>query len=229
MTSHQPAEPSAATAFAVALLQELVDLGMRDIVIAPGSRSQALALAAAEFERAGLLRLRVRIDERVAGFLALGLSVESGLPVAVVTTSGTAVANLHPAVLEAHHSGVPLIALTADRPPSMRGIGTNQTTVQAGIFGVAVGFEADVVADGSADAVTLARAAWEQRGPSHLNIGFVEPLSTRSRPLGPQKEVPPRGGAAVSAIGAAHHDPRDPRHRRRRGRGRGRTCGGGCA
>ncbi len=148
MTRQPTAEPgdSPATRFAVALLDELVALGMRDIVVAPGSRSQALALAAAEFERAGLLRLRVRIDERVAGFLALGLSVESGLPVAVVTTSGTAVANLHPAVLEAHHSGVPLIVLTADRPQSMRGIGSNQTTVQPGIFAGAVRFEADVVA-----------------------------------------------------------------------------------
>jgi 2-succinyl-5-enolpyruvyl-6-hydroxy-3-cyclohexene-1-carboxylate synthase len=175
MTSHPPSE-SAATDFAVALLDELVALGMRDIVIAPGSRSQALALAAAEFERAGLLRLRVRIDERVAGFLALGLSIESGLPVTVVCTSGTAVANLHPAVLEAHHSGVPLIVVSADRPPSMRGIGANQTTVQAGMFAGAVRFEADVLAD-EADAAELARTVWEQRGPSHLNIGFVEPLS----------------------------------------------------
>lgn len=179
MTSHQPSE-SAATDFSVALLNELVALGMRDIVVAPGSRSQALALAAAEFERAGLLRLRVRIDERVAGFLALGLSVESGLPVAVVCTSGTAVANLHPAVLEAHHSGVPLIVLSADRPPSMRGIGANQTTVQAGMFGGAVRFEADVLAD-EADPVELARSVWAQPGPSHLNIGFVEPLSAAFR------------------------------------------------
>ena len=80
----------------------------------------------------------MRIDERVAGFLALGLAVESGVPAVVITTSGTAVANLHPAVLEAHHSGVPLILLTADRPAELRGIRANQTTQQAGIFGVAV-------------------------------------------------------------------------------------------
>ena len=98
-----PTSESPATAYAVALLDEFARLGLRDIVLSPGSRSQALALAAAEYERAGTLRLHVRIDERVGGFLALGLSVATGLPVVVIMTSGTAVANLHPAVLEAHH------------------------------------------------------------------------------------------------------------------------------
>ncbi|HEV7742579.1 MAG TPA: thiamine pyrophosphate-binding protein, partial [Pseudolysinimonas sp.] len=114
---------SPASAFATALLGELVRRGIRDVVLSPGSRSQALALAAAQFERAGLLRLRVRIDERSAGFLALGLAVETRVPVVVITTSGTAVAELHPAVLEAAHSGVPLVLLTADRPAELRGIG----------------------------------------------------------------------------------------------------------
>ena len=86
----------------------------------------------------------MRIDERVAGFLALGIAVESRTPVLVVTTSGTAVANLHPAVLEAHHSGVPLILLTADRPDELRGIGSNQTTEQVGLFGPAVRVRARV-------------------------------------------------------------------------------------
>jgi 2-succinyl-5-enolpyruvyl-6-hydroxy-3-cyclohexene-1-carboxylate synthase len=177
-----PRTESPATDFSVALLDELVALGLRDIVVCPGSRSQALALAAAEFERAGLLRLRVRIDERSAGFLALGLAVESGMPVAIVTTSGTAVANLHPAVLEAHHSGVPLILLTADRPESMRNIGANQTTDQTGMFGTAVRQTWDVGAPSGEDgelesAAALARAAWRQRGPVHLNLAFMEPLS----------------------------------------------------
>src|SRR5476651_513622 len=150
MTS--PRSDSPATAFAVALFDEFARLGLRDIVLSPGSRSQALALAAAEYEREGLLRLHVRIDERVGGFVALGLAVETGLPVVVVMTSGTAVANLHPAVLEAHHSGVPLIVVSADRPESLRGIGSNQTTVQAGIFGAAIAFERDVAAPiGAAD------------------------------------------------------------------------------
>jgi 2-succinyl-5-enolpyruvyl-6-hydroxy-3-cyclohexene-1-carboxylate synthase len=180
----RPKTDSPATDFAVALLDEFVRVGVRDVVLSPGSRSQALALAAAEFERLGLLRLRVRIDERVAGFLALGLAVETGLPVLVITTSGTAVANLHPAVLEAHHSGVPLIVLSGDRPDELRGIGSNQTTEQPGIFGAAVQRTWDVGAptgeDGEqAAAQGLARDAFAAAsgGPVHLNLSFREPLS----------------------------------------------------
>ena len=174
---------SPATNFSVALLEEFVRLGVRDIVLSPGSRSQAIALAAAEFEKQGLLRLRVRIDERVAAFLALGLAVETGSPVVVVTTSGTAVANLHPAVLEAHHSAVPLIIISADRPDSLRGIGSNQTTEQPGIFGAAVhqtwDVEAPTGAVGEMDAAAqLAREAVAAvNGPVHLNLSFDEPLS----------------------------------------------------
>lgn len=186
MTS--PRTESPATAFAVALLDEFTRLGLRDIVLSPGSRSQALALAAAEYERAGLLRLHVRIDERVSGFLALGLAVETGLPVVVIMTSGTAVANLHPAVLEAHHSGVPLIVLSADRPESLRGIGSNQTTVQWGIFGAATSFSRDIPepvgkpAEKHA-AAALAKEAWgaafgRRPQPVHLNLAFTEPLSS---------------------------------------------------
>ncbi len=183
-----PRSESPATAFAVALFDEFARRGLRDVVLSPGSRSQALALAAAEYERAGVLRLHVRIDERVAGFVALGLAVETGLPVVVVMTSGTAVANLHPAVLEAHHAGVPLIVVSADRPESLRGIGSNQTTVQAGIFGSAIAFERDVPAplgaSGDRDvAAALAREAWSaavglRPQPVHLNLAFTEPLSS---------------------------------------------------
>jgi 2-succinyl-5-enolpyruvyl-6-hydroxy-3-cyclohexene-1-carboxylate synthase len=182
-----PRTDSPATAFSVALLHEFVSLGVRDVVLSPGSRSQALALAAAEFERAGLIRLRVRIDERVGGFLALGIAAETREPVIIVTTSGTAVANLHPAVLEAHHSGVPLIVITADRPESLRGVGSNQTTDQPGIFGSAVRHTWDVGAPtgepGERDvAVSLARAALAAGpGPVHLNIAFTEPLSSPFR------------------------------------------------
>ena len=125
---------SPATDAAYALLDELVRLGMRDVVVCPGSRSQALALAAAAEARTGRLRVHVRIDERVAGFTALGLARETGVPTAVVVTSGTGVANLAPAVWEAHHSAVPLLLLTADRPDELRGIGANQATVQPGAF-----------------------------------------------------------------------------------------------
>jgi 2-succinyl-5-enolpyruvyl-6-hydroxy-3-cyclohexene-1-carboxylate synthase len=170
---------SPASDFAVAFLAQLIRGGVRDVVVCPGSRSQALALAAAEFERAGVLTLRVRSDERSAGFLALGLARESGIPVVVVTTSGTAVANLHPAVLEASHSGVPLVVVTADRPAELLGIGANQATVQAGIFGTAVRREWDVAApESAAGADELAAEVLDGiAGPVHVNLALREPLS----------------------------------------------------
>ncbi|WP_235508213.1 2-succinyl-5-enolpyruvyl-6-hydroxy-3-cyclohexene-1-carboxylic-acid synthase [Agromyces sp. Soil535] len=181
----------------MALLSAFVREGVRDVVVAPGSRSQALALAAAELERVGAIRLHVRIDERGAAFLALGTAIESGRPAVVVTTSGTAVANLHPAVLEAHHAGVPLIVCSADRPAELRGIRSNQTTMQPGIFAGAVRLERDVVApegaSGEADAAArLAREAVDAAlgrddsgdpvphpgpGPVHVNLQLREPLS----------------------------------------------------
>ncbi|NHF63232.1 2-succinyl-5-enolpyruvyl-6-hydroxy-3-cyclohexene-1-carboxylic-acid synthase [Microcella pacifica] len=185
MTTLRPlSAESPASASAAALLEGLVAHGVADVVLSPGSRSQALALAAAAFARAGHLRVTVRIDERVAGFTALGLAVQTGRPVAIVCTSGTAVANLHPAVLEAHHSGVPLIVLTADRPAELRGIGSNQTTVQPGIFGELVRADWDVPAPTGApgereDARTLAALAVRAsaEGPVHLNLAYREPLS----------------------------------------------------
>src|SRR5690606_21583866 len=133
-----------ATEFALELLASFVGAGVRDIVVSPGSRSQALALAAAALERADALNLHVHTDERSAGFIALGLAVETRTPVLVVTTSGSAVANLHPAVLEAFHSAVPLILLTADRPEELRGIGANQATHQLGLFGASTRWVRDV-------------------------------------------------------------------------------------
>jgi 2-succinyl-5-enolpyruvyl-6-hydroxy-3-cyclohexene-1-carboxylate synthase len=187
----------------VILLAELEAAGVRDVVLSPGSRSQALALAAAEYERAGRLRLHVRLDERSAGFLALGLAVESGRPTAIVTTSGTAVANLHPAVLEAHHSGVPLVLLTADRPAELRGIGSNQTTHQSDLFGPALRLLRDVDApvdsgvdvDGVRALVREAMSGAMGRssspgkpaapGPVQLNVAFREPLSAPVTTLPP--------------------------------------------
>ena len=175
---------SPASTVAAALLEGLVRAGVADLVVSPGARSQALALTAAAFARAGHLTVHVRIDERVAGFTALGLAVETGRPVAIVCTSGTAVANLHPAVLEAHHSGVPLIVLTADRPTELRGIGSNQTTVQTGIFGDLVRADWDVPAPVGApgeldDARELGALAVRASadGPVHLNLAYREPLS----------------------------------------------------
>lgn len=183
------------------LVQSLAALGVRDVVLAPGSRSAPLALALADAAHADrpagapALRLHVRVDERSAGFLALGLARAAaaaeppGVPVAVVTTSGTAVANLHPAVLEAHHAGLPLLVLSADRPHELRGTGANQTTDQPGIFGGAVRLSADVPAPVGlpteardlrsvvARAVAAATGARTGApGPVHLNLGYREPL-----------------------------------------------------
>ncbi|SEB47564.1 2-succinyl-5-enolpyruvyl-6-hydroxy-3-cyclohexene-1-carboxylate synthase [Paramicrobacterium humi] len=191
-----PEGTSPATAASLALLSELTARGLRDVVVSPGSRSQALALAAAALETAGALTVHVRIDERSAAFFALGLAVETGVPAAVITTSGTAVANLHPAVLEAHHSMVPLILLTGDRPSELRGIRSNQTTRQPGMFASAVRLERDVEAPtGSAADVRRARdlaaeamaaAAGDSlsgAGPVHLNLAFREPLSSALPPV----------------------------------------------
>jgi 2-succinyl-5-enolpyruvyl-6-hydroxy-3-cyclohexene-1-carboxylate synthase len=177
------------TAFATVVVDELIRCGVREAVVAPGSRSAPLALALAAADREGRLRLHVRIDERTAGFLAIGLIRGTGLPVPVVTTSGTAVANLHPAVLEASHSGLPLIVLSADRPPSLRGSGANQTTDQLKVFGSAVrlfhemgtpvrevgqvAYWRSQVARAVADAVGARSAA---PGPVQLNCPLAEPL-----------------------------------------------------
>lgn len=127
---------ASSTTVAAVLVDELVRAGVREAVVCPGSRSAALALAFAEADRTGRLRLHVRTDERSASFLALGMARRSGRVVPVVMTSGTAVANCLPAMVEATASGVPLLILSADRPDSYQGTGANQTIAQAGIFGV---------------------------------------------------------------------------------------------
>ncbi len=138
------------TAYGLALrvVQQLWLAGVRDVVLAPGSRSAPVALVLHAADEDGDLRLHVRVDERSAGFLALGLTTGSRRPVAVVTTSGTAVGNLLPAVMEAHHSGRRLVVVSADRPERLRGTGANQTTEQAGIFGVFAASH-DLTADAS--------------------------------------------------------------------------------
>ncbi len=176
------------TALATVLVDELVRGGVRHAVLCPGSRSAPLAYALHAADAEGRLTLHVRVDERSAGFVALGLAKASG-PVIVVTTSGTAVANLHPAVLEADHGGVPLVVVTADRPPELRGTGANQTTDQVRFFGAAARWAHDlgtpderpgqvatwrsVVARALA-AATGARGA--AAGPVQLNVPLREPL-----------------------------------------------------
>ncbi|MCE0486121.1 2-succinyl-5-enolpyruvyl-6-hydroxy-3-cyclohexene-1-carboxylic-acid synthase [Ornithinimicrobium sediminis] len=187
------------TALATVLVDELVRCGVREVVLCPGSRSAPLAYAVQEAERSGRLRLHVRVDERSAGFLALGLAKVTRRPAVVVTTSGTAVANLHPAVLEAHHARVPMLVLSADRPAELRGTGANQTTVQPGLFGAVVRLEhdqppAEPLAGQQAAWRSVACRAWAAAvgaagdpGPAHLNVGFRDPLP----PALPGEEVVP--------------------------------------
>ena len=171
------------TALARALVDELVRNDVTDAVLSPGSRSAPLAFALHDAD----IRLHVRIDERSAAFLALGLAKASGLPVPVVTTSGTAAANLHPAVVEASYAGVPLLVLTADRPTELRGSGANQTIDQIKLYGDSVRMFVEV---GAAEqdredywrglvCRAIACAAGDlgtAPGPVHLNLAFREPL-----------------------------------------------------
>ena len=129
---------NASTVQACVVVDELVRGGVRDVVLCPGSRNAPLAFALADADRAGRLRLHVRIDERTAGYLAIGLAVGSGRPVPIAMTSGTAVANLGPAVVEANYARVPLIVLSANRPYELLGTGANQTMEQLGYFGTQV-------------------------------------------------------------------------------------------
>ena len=177
------------TALATVVVDELVRAGVREAVLCPGSRSAPFAYALQDADRAGRLRLHVRVDERSAAFLALGLAKLTRCPVAVFTTSGTAVANLHPAVLEASHAAVPLIVISSDRPPELQGTGASQTTDQSGFFGTAVRMFHQCGAPenrGGQNAVwrsvvdrICAAATGTGRvdaGPVHLNVPLREPL-----------------------------------------------------
>ena len=150
-------QPSPAVLLGAVLVDELIRNGIREAVVCPGSRSAPLALAFAEASRAGRLRLHVRTDERSAAFLALGLAKYSNSPVPVVMTSGTAVANCLPAMVEATATKVPLLILSANRPWSMVGTGANQTIQQREIFGAHA--VATLELDAAIDAVTAGAAA----------------------------------------------------------------------
>lgn len=192
---------NASTEMAVALVAALRAGGVTDVVLAPGSRSAAFAVVLHQADADGLLRLHVRIDERTAGFLALGLTKGSHRPVAVVTTSGTAVVNLHPAMLEAHHAGAAVIAVTADRPAALRGTGANQTTDQVGLFGPQTA-SVDVPVASTPALTTAVAAATARRGPSHLNVQLAEPLLPDSLPV----DLGSAAGAAPSATSGASDD-----------------------
>jgi 2-succinyl-5-enolpyruvyl-6-hydroxy-3-cyclohexene-1-carboxylate synthase len=201
------------TAFARTLVDELIRGGLREVVLAPGSRSAPLAIAlfdGASQPGAGL-RLHVRIDERSAAFLALGLAKASGRPAALVCTSGTAAANFHPAVIEADESGVPLLVLTADRPPELRGTGANQTIDQLKLYGGAVRWFAEAGVPEARPGMnaywrSLASRAWAAAsgadggfpGPVHLNLPLRDPLvpglPDAAAPAGPGGWPEPLGG-----------------------------------
>ncbi len=172
------------TALGRAVVDALVEQGVTEIVVAPGSRNAPLLFAAYDAAEAGLVRLHSRIDERTAGFLALGLAKTSHQRVAVVCTSGTAVANLHPAMLEAAHAGVPVVAVTADRPARLRGTGANQTTDQVGIFGPLVPLHDLAGVTRGLQGTSTGRATSGPSlpdllalpGPCHVNVAFDDPL-----------------------------------------------------
>jgi len=155
------------------ITNQLIENGVTDVVLSPGSRNAPLSIALFAAEQKGLIKLHIRIDERTGSFFALGIAKASGRPVAVVCTSGTAVANYHPAVLEAHHSQVPLLVISADRPERLRQSGANQTTLQAKIFGEATPFALDI-SDPDQDLAEAFEALLA--GPVHLNVQFDEPL-----------------------------------------------------
>ncbi len=220
------------TTLARTVAAALIEGGMREAVICPGSRSAPLVYALAEQERAGRIRLHVRIDERSAGFLAHGLSLATGRPVGVLTTSGTAVGNLLPAVMESFHAGTRLVALTADRPAELHGTGANQTTRQEGLFALHTRAQAAVHGDpapGEDEAAHLASVASAVRrallrsdgfaaeraedsvavaeapaGPVHLNLRFREPLVPDAEQLAAMAAVVP------APAGEEHEDARVP-------------------
>ena len=175
-----PSRPEVQATFAATLCDEWFRRGLRDVVICPGSRSTPLALAAA---RHGGLTLHVRLDERSAAFFAVGRALASGVPVAIMVTSGTAAAELHAAVCEADLARVPLLVVTADRPPWLHGVGAPQTMDQQHLYGSAVRLFLDtgVADDAQRDAwrplaAQAFDAAHERRGPVHLNVPLIEPL-----------------------------------------------------
>ena len=176
------------TAQATALCEELARSGVQHAVLSPGSRSTPVALA---LDREPGIELSVVLDERCAGFVALGIALATDAPVAVACTSGSAAANLHPAVVEADLAGVPLIVLTSDRPPELRDIGAGQTIDQIKLYGSAVRWFCEVGSHEADDTGLLhfrsvgCRAAGEAvrgRGPVHLNLAWRDPLGPEVRP-----------------------------------------------
>ena len=172
-----------ASAFVGAFVDELARAGVRHVCAAPGSRSTPLAITIA---RHPALKLWMHLDERSAGFFALGMARAGGAPVATLCTSGTAAANFFPAVVEAQAAGVPLVVLTADRPPELRDVGAAQTIDQNRLYGAHAKWFVEVALPEATPAMlryartlanrAVAAAGTVPAGPVHLNFPFREPL-----------------------------------------------------
>jgi 2-succinyl-5-enolpyruvyl-6-hydroxy-3-cyclohexene-1-carboxylate synthase len=188
-------------AYAATLVDEWVRAGIEHAVVCPGSRSTPLALALASHRE---MAVHVRLDERSAAFVALGLGLGTGMPAVLLTTSGTAAAELHPAMVEADLGGTPLLACTADRPPELHEVGAPQTIDQNRLFGPSVRWflEPGVADEATAHtwrsiasrAVAEARSGPAGPGPVHLNLAFRDPLLPSAK--GPTSAVPGRAGGA---------------------------------
>lgn len=158
----------ASTELARSIVRDLLEHGITEFVLSPGSRNAPLSIALYEAEQRGLLNLHVRIDERTAGFFALGITKATQQPAVLVCTSGTAVANYYPSFLEAFHSDLPLIVLSADRPARLRQTGANQTTNQVHLFNCGRYFDGD-------------NYELHLDGPTHINVQFDEPLLSNDK------------------------------------------------
>ena len=224
LTSSVPSPSEVQATYCATLVDEWLALGLSDAVVCPGSRSTPLALALAERSE---LRLHVRLDERSAAFFALGVALASGRPVLLLVTSGTAAAEVHAAVCEADLSSVPLIVVTADRPPELHGVGAPQTIDQAGLFGRVVREAGDpgvARLEVSSSWRPLARRLWRRSrgegttpGPVHLNAAFIEPLvasagdlprrvDTEAMTISPERVTLSLGGRRVLVVAGARSD-----------------------
>ncbi len=201
--------------FAAALVDELARAGVREVCVCPGSRSAALAIAAARHDA---LRCWSQIDERSAGFFALGAAKATRAPAALICTSGTAAANFYPAVIEAYHARVPLVVLSADRPPELRGWGAGQTIDQIRLYGTHVRWFAETAVPSGASQMlryarelgcrAVAEACGPPGGPVHLNLPFRDPLAPSSMAAGSERAAGGRRDRPYTRVSRSTQHPK---------------------